>query len=1001
MEQVAHHLEEKERTRDIEIDENVTFTDLLLSEPVLAGLHAAGFKRPSPIQLAAIPLGRCGLDLVVQAKSGTGKTCVLAVVALEAVSVASPATQVVVVAPTREVAVQVAQVVSTLASAMPGLSTAVVIGGTKLADDKARLQQCQVVVGTPGRLAHLVSLGHLHLHCVRLLVLDEADRLLEGNFLGPVTDLASALPLNKQVLCLSATFSDSAAAQAEGLMRSPSHVRLDRDSPALLGVNQVVCRLQHVASPHLRQAAKEAELLRLLSHVTFNQCLVFSGSQLRAESVCHRLKAEGWPSAYLTGAQCQTERLAALESLQTHRCRILVATDLAARGLDSAHVNLVVSLDLPQEPATYLHRAGRAGRYGSRGAAVMLVCGPEEWYGARAIATLANVRLLLAGKHWVNHLAMKKVEGWKWPEGGKEEKVRMEESDEGKTGSIEKQEEEGVDKSQEGRIGVEGSNEGKEEEVTRLREVDHLDEEEAHAWLKTHKPYRKESVPATPQQENGEVQSKNNNKFVNGDVNPPVSEAKCETITETQRDHEVKKKVRRKERDHNQEEEEEEKENRGNMKRHNTSTQTNTHKNTQKSPQKHREKQEMNTDTQKKHNTETDFNTKGTVMSLVSRVWHRPPPVTMSYAHLLSECTTHHNTSTPTSDTQVKVPPWPVQVEATESEVFALEKYLDGQREEAQERKEAWSGVRFDAFAVLDAMTQGRNAREVLEEEIQRSTHAFPHTPVSPTPSTGSIHSSPSTSQHSSHSQPKNHKSKQSQKSSSSEDSSSSSDSELPTTGQKQVSSPPQRHVSSPPHPTQHTKHLSAMHSQAPQPQREQPVHNTTGTRPKERKQRKTQSRESKNEAESKPMHYQSYHDNYNYSGYNNNYNYNQGYPGYDQNQQYYYNQYADHNTYNGYNQGYYDYNQGHSYHESTQLPTHTHTGYTQGMDAYIRSACKFASMMEYVSNMGRVSLYVSQDYHNRRQQWGEQTGGEGTTRHGWGCHSAGEQGRGERRHKQ
>ena len=199
MDQVAHHLGEEERTRDIEIDENVTFSDLLLSEPVLTGLHAAGFRRPSPIQLAAIPLGRCGLDLVVQAKSGTGKTCVLAVVALEAVTAASSATQAVVVAPTREVAVQVAQVMSTLATAIPDLSIATFIGGTKLADDKVKVKQCQVVVGTPGRLAQLVALGHLRLQCVKLLVLDEADRLLEGNFLGPVTDLAAALPLNKQV----------------------------------------------------------------------------------------------------------------------------------------------------------------------------------------------------------------------------------------------------------------------------------------------------------------------------------------------------------------------------------------------------------------------------------------------------------------------------------------------------------------------------------------------------------------------------------------------------------------------------------------------------------------------------------------------------------------------------------------------------------------------------------------------------------------------------------
>ncbi|XP_069186566.1 probable ATP-dependent RNA helicase DDX20 isoform X1 [Procambarus clarkii] len=401
----AHKVEDRERTDDIHIEESVDFNGMYLSDHVQQGLKSSGFERPSPIQLAAIPLGRCGLDLVVQAKSGTGKTCVFTVIALEMISVSAPTTQVLVIAPTREIAVQITQVINAIGSTMPRLRAFTFIGGIHLSEDKAKLNCCHIAVGTPGRLTQLVELGLLKVDNIRLFVLDEADQLLTGQFTESVVHLASTLPLNKQIIALSATYTEDVAKVAEGLMRSPNHVRLGRESPALLGVNQFVRLLPYHHQPYRRQQIKFTELMALLATVTFNQCLVFSSSQLRAESICNALKASGWPVSYLTGGQTQSDRLQALEALCSYKCRVLVSTDLSARGLDSEHVNLVVNLDMPRDHATYLHRIGRAGRFGSRGGAITLVTEGEEWQAMRAIASLANVRVYLLQDGWKSSIA--------------------------------------------------------------------------------------------------------------------------------------------------------------------------------------------------------------------------------------------------------------------------------------------------------------------------------------------------------------------------------------------------------------------------------------------------------------------------------------------------------------------------------------------------------------------------------------------------------------------
>ncbi|XP_078454722.1 putative ATP-dependent RNA helicase DDX20 [Lampetra planeri] len=371
-----------------------SFSALLLSGRVLAGLSAAGFRAPSPIQLKAIPLARCGLDLVVQAKSGTGKTCVFATVALEALVSENLAVQVLVLAPTREIAVQIHSVMLAIGAHVEGLQCHVFIGGTPLSLDQQRLRKCHIAIGSPGRVKQLIELGHLSVGAVRLFVLDEADKLLEqGSFQEQINWIYSSLPANKQVLALSATYPESLASHLTHYMREPTYVRLNPSDMALLGLKQfykvVPC---HAISHHILRD-KTQELLQLLSRIPFNQALVFSNMHSRAQHLADSLSARGFPAACISGGMTQSQRLDAMSKLKHFQCRVLISTDLMARGIDAEKVNLVINLDVPNDWETYMHRVGRAGRFGTYGLVVTYCSQGEEENLLMKIAAKCNLQL--------------------------------------------------------------------------------------------------------------------------------------------------------------------------------------------------------------------------------------------------------------------------------------------------------------------------------------------------------------------------------------------------------------------------------------------------------------------------------------------------------------------------------------------------------------------------------------------------------------------------------
>ncbi|KAG0262677.1 DEAD (Asp-Glu-Ala-Asp) box polypeptide 20 [Mortierella polycephala] len=369
---------------DVQINEDLNFSSLVSNPELLKGLTESGYQRPSPIQLKTIPLGRLGLDLIAQAKSGTGKTVVFSVIAIESIisalsKASSTAVQqdqqprAVILAPTREIAVQIQDVILNLVRA--GLKETItchsMIGGMPIHKDKENLRRCSIVVGTPGRVRSLIDTGHLRTSQVRLLVLDEADKLMEEVFKDDVFAIAKGLGSQKQVMAFSATYDDDLLSQLDHLVKNPVYVMLSNGTPELADETQKSSSV-FMRQTHLMEA-KFAALEALLTHVPFYQAIVFLNHRSKAADLVKFLTRKGWPAMHIASGISQEERLAVMDKARKFELRVLVCSDLIARGIDIDRVNMVVNLDLPKDPETYLHRIGRTGRYGTAGLAVSLV----------------------------------------------------------------------------------------------------------------------------------------------------------------------------------------------------------------------------------------------------------------------------------------------------------------------------------------------------------------------------------------------------------------------------------------------------------------------------------------------------------------------------------------------------------------------------------------------------------------------------------------------------
>ena len=351
----------------------MSFASLGLSAPLLAALDARGYRTPTPIQARAIPAILAGRDLMAAAETGTGKTAGFTLPLLERLSrgprAAPNQARALILVPTRELASQVHDSVVAYGGQLP-LRAVAVYGGVKINPQMMALRRgVDVLVATPGRLLDLYASNAVRFNFLEILVLDEADRMLDLGFLPEIGQILEILPRRRQNLLFSATFSADIRTLARGLMKNPLEITLNPRASAARTVRHWLCPVD--------KKRKAALFTTLLRDKHWGQVLVFTKTREGADRLARHLGAEGIAASAIHGDKSQGARSRALAAFKAGEIQVLVATDLAARGLDIDQLPQVVNFDLPKVAEDYIHRIGRTGRAGQSGQAISLVCADE------------------------------------------------------------------------------------------------------------------------------------------------------------------------------------------------------------------------------------------------------------------------------------------------------------------------------------------------------------------------------------------------------------------------------------------------------------------------------------------------------------------------------------------------------------------------------------------------------------------------------------------------
>lgn len=380
----------------------MSFSTLGLSEPILKAVAEKGYETPSPIQAQAIPVVIEGKDLMAAAQTGTGKTAGFTLPILELLSkgerAGSNQVRALILTPTRELAAQIAESVATYGKHLPLRST-VVFGGVKINPQMIKLRRgVDVLVATPGRLLDLYGQNAVKFKQLEILVLDEADRMLDMGFIHDIRKILALLPQKRQNLMFSATFSQEIRKLAKGMINNPVEISVTPRNTTVKTVKQWIYPVD--------KKQKSALLTHLILENKWEQVLVFSRTKHGANRLTRQLEKKGISATAIHGNKSQNARTQALSSFKNGSIRILVATDIAARGLDIDQLPQVVNFDLPDVPEDYIHRIGRTGRAGASGEAVSLVSS-EEFKQLSAIERLIKqeiTRESLEGFEPVHHI---------------------------------------------------------------------------------------------------------------------------------------------------------------------------------------------------------------------------------------------------------------------------------------------------------------------------------------------------------------------------------------------------------------------------------------------------------------------------------------------------------------------------------------------------------------------------------------------------------------------
>ncbi|KAF9390981.1 translation initiation factor eIF4A [Podila verticillata] len=372
------------------------FDNMNLSPELLRGIYAYGFERPSSIQQRAILPVVKGHDVIAQAQSGTGKTATFSISALQKLDLANPQCQALILAPTRELAQQIQKVVIALGDFMK-VTCHACIGGTNVRDDmKILTDGAQVVVGTPGRVFDMINRGALKTDHMKMFILDEADEMLSRGFKDQIYDVFQRLPPSTQVVLLSATMPTEVMEVTTKFMRDPIRILVKKDELTLEGIKQFYVAVE-------KEEWKLDTLCDLYETVTITQAVIFCNTRRKVDWLTEKLTAREFTVSAMHGDMEQGQREVIMKEFRSGSSRVLIATDLLARGIDVQQVSLVINYDIPANKENYIHRIGRGGRFGRKGVAINFITADdtrmlreiEQFYSTQVLEMPMNVADLI------------------------------------------------------------------------------------------------------------------------------------------------------------------------------------------------------------------------------------------------------------------------------------------------------------------------------------------------------------------------------------------------------------------------------------------------------------------------------------------------------------------------------------------------------------------------------------------------------------------------------
>jgi len=370
--------------------------ELNLKDDLLRGIYSYGFENPSPIQKRGILPILSGKDVIAQAQSGTGKTGAFTVSTLQMVDLSVTEIQGLILAPTRELAVQIHTVISKLGSFLENLKCSLLIGGRSMEQDIAELQhKPHIVVGTPGRIHDLIRRRKINTKTIKLLVLDEADEMLSSGFKEQIYNIFQFLGNTVQIALFSATLPTEIQTLTEKFMRDPVKILVKTESVTLEGIKQYYVALES-------DADKYETIKDLYESISVSQCIIYCNSIKRVNDLCEALTKDNFPVCCIHSGMDKDERTKAYKEFTNGSSRVLISSNLTARGIDVQQVSTVINFDLPKDIHTYIHRIGRSGRWGRKGMGINFITRRdirkmkeiEQYYDTQIDELPASIRIV-------------------------------------------------------------------------------------------------------------------------------------------------------------------------------------------------------------------------------------------------------------------------------------------------------------------------------------------------------------------------------------------------------------------------------------------------------------------------------------------------------------------------------------------------------------------------------------------------------------------------------